>query len=77
MFEKFVFDALVGERSGGIEAKCLQIAGQHFHCRDAASLDRRNEVGAFVEWEIRAAPQAEPLCIGEVFRRLVAPVAET
>ena len=47
----------------------MQIARQHLHRRDAAVLDRLDELGARREREILAAPQAEPLGIGEVVDR--------
>ncbi len=69
VFDELVFDPLVGERPGGIEAERLQVAGEHFHRRDAAGLDRFDELGTGGEGEILAAPQAEPLGIGEIVDR--------
>ena len=66
VLDQLVFDALVGERAGRIEAERLEIARQHLHRRDAALLDRLDELGAGGEREIVAAPQAEPLGIGEI-----------
>ena len=66
---QLVFDAFVGERAGRIEAERLEVAGQHLHGGDAAGLDRLDELGAGGEREIRAAPQAEPLRIGEIVDR--------
>ena len=69
VLDQLVFDALVGERAGGIEAERLEIAGQHLHRRDAAGLDRLDELGAGGEREILAAPEAEALGIGEIVDR--------
>ena len=44
----------------------MQIARQHLHRRDAAVLDRLDELGAGGEREILAAPEAEPLGVGEI-----------
>ena len=69
VLDQLVFDALVGERARGIEAERLQVARQHFHGRDAAGLDRLDELGARGEGKILAAPEAEPLGIGEIVDR--------
>ncbi len=69
VLDQLVLDALVGERARGIEAERLEIAGEHFHGGDAAGLDRLHELGARGEREILAAPQAEPLGIGEIVDR--------
>ena len=66
VLDQLVFDALVGERPGGVEAERLEIAGQHLHGGDAARLDRLHELGARGEGEILAAPEAEPLGVGEI-----------
>ena len=66
VLDQLVLDALVGQRAGGVEAERLEIARQHLHRRDAAGLDRLDELGARGEREILAAPQAEPLGIGEI-----------
>ena len=66
VLDQLVFDALIGERAGGVEAERLQIARQHLHGGDAASLDRLDEFGARGEGKILAAPEAEPLGIGEI-----------
>jgi hypothetical protein len=66
VFDQLVFHAVEGERAGGVEAERAQVAGQHLHRRDAASLDRLDELGPGRERKILAAPQAEPLGIGEV-----------
>ena len=66
VFEQLVFDAFIGERARGVEAERLEIAGQHLHGGDAAGLDRLDELGARRERKIRAAPQAEPLGVGEI-----------
>ena len=69
MHQHLVFDAVIGKRPGGVEAKRAQIAGQDLHGRDAARLDGLDELGAGREWEIFPAPEAEPLRIGEVVNR--------
>ena len=69
VLDELVFDALVGERARGIEAERLEVARQHLHRRDAAGLDRLDELGAGGEREVLAAPQAEPLGIGEIVDR--------
>ena len=66
MLDELVFDALVGERAGGIEAERLEIARQHLHRRDAAVLDRLDEFGPGGEREVLAAPEPEPLGVGEI-----------
>lgn len=66
MFDQLVFDAVIGERAGRVEAKRPQIAREHFHRRDAAIVHCLDEFGAIGEGEILAAPQAEPLGIGEI-----------
>ena len=43
MLEQLVFDALVRERAGHIEAERLQVAGQNLHRGDAAGFDRLDE----------------------------------
>ena len=69
VLEQLVFDAVKGERAGGVEAERLEVARQHLHRRDAAGLDRLDELGAGGEREIFAAPEAEPLGIGEIVDR--------
>jgi hypothetical protein len=69
VLDQLVFDAVIGERTGGVEAERAQVAGQHLHRRDAAVLDRLDELGAGGEREILAAPEAEPLGIGEIVDR--------
>ena len=69
VLDKLVFDAVVGERAGRIEAERLQIARQHFHRGDAAGLDRLDELRPRGERKVLAAPQAEPLRIGEIVNR--------
>ena len=56
MLDELVFDAGEGKRAGGVEAEGAQIAGEHLHRRDAAGLDRLDELGARGEGEILAAP---------------------
>ena len=69
VLDQFVFHAIEGERAGGVEAERAQVAGQHLHRRDAAGLDRLDELGASAERKVLAAPQAEPLGVGEVVDR--------
>ena len=69
MLDQLVFDAFVGERAGRVEAERLEIARQHLHRRDAAILDRLDELGAGGEREVLAAPETEALGIGEVVDR--------
>src|SRR3546814_4326434 len=69
VLDQLVFNAFVGERASRIEAERLQVAGQHLHRRDAAGLDRLDELGARGEGEVLAAPQAEALGVGEIVDR--------
>jgi hypothetical protein len=46
VLDHLVFDAVIGERPGGVEAERAQVAGQHLHRRDAAGLDGLDELGA-------------------------------
>ena len=69
VLDQIIFDALVAERPRRIEAERPQVARQHLHGRDAAGLDRLDELGARGEREILAAPEAEPLGIGEIVDR--------
>ena len=69
MLEQFVVDAVIGKRSGGIEAQRFQIAREHLHRGDAASLDRLDEFRTIGEGERIVAPEAEPLGVGEVLDR--------
>ena len=69
MLDQLIFDAFVGQRTRRIETERLEVARQHLHRRDAAGLDRLDELGARGEREILAAPQAEPLGIGEIMNR--------
>ena len=66
MFEHLVFHAVEGQRARRIKAERLQVARQHLHRRDPAVLDRRDELAARGEREILAAPQSEPLGVGEI-----------
>ena len=69
MLDDLVFDAVEGQRAGGVEAQRLQIAREHLHRRHAAAFHRRDEIGAGRERKIAGAPEAEPRGIGEVLRR--------
>ena len=69
VLEQLVFDALVGKRAGRIEAERLQIAGEHLHRRDAAGLDRLDELRPRRERKVLAAPEAEALGVGEIVDR--------
>jgi hypothetical protein len=66
VLDQLVFDAVIGERAGGVETERTQIAGQHLHRRDTAILDRLDELGARGEGEVLAAPKTEPLGVGEI-----------
>ncbi len=66
VLDQLVLDAFVGQRPRRIEAERLEIPGQHLHGGNAAGLDRLDELGARGEGEVLAAPQAEPLGVGEV-----------
>ena len=66
VFDQLVFDAVIGERAGGVETERPQIAGEHLHGGDTAILDRLDELGAGGEGEVLAAPEAEPLGVGEI-----------
>ncbi len=67
--DQLIFDAFIGERTGGIEAERFEIAGQHFHRRDATGLDRLHEFCAGGKGKIFGAPEAEPLGIGKIMHR--------
>ena len=69
VLDQLVFDPLVGERARGVEAERLEVAREHLHRRDTAGLDRFDELGAGGEREVRAAPEAEPLGVGEIVDR--------
>src|SRR3546814_14927969 len=43
VLENLIFDAVEGQRAGGIEAEGHQIAGQNVHRSDPAILDRADE----------------------------------
>src|SRR3546814_9012413 len=66
MCEKLVFDSLIGERAGRVEAERTKVTREHFHRRDAAGLDRLDELGPRRERKVLAAPEAEALGVGEV-----------
>src|SRR5258708_31595495 len=66
VFDQFVFDTLVGERTRGIKAERLEVTRQHLHRRDAALLDRLDKLGARGEREVLAAPETEALGISEI-----------
>ena len=66
MFDQLVFHAVEGERAGGIKTERAKVAGQNLHRRNTAGLDRLHELGPRGKRKILAAPQAEPLRIGEV-----------
>ena len=69
VLDEFVLDALVGQRARRVETERLEVARQHLHGRDAALLDRLDELGAGGEREIVAAPQSQPLGVGEIVHR--------
>ena len=60
---------LPGQLSAEIYTEGFQVARQDFHCRNAAGLNGRHEVGALVEGKIGTAPQAKALGIGKIFHR--------
>ncbi len=66
VFDQFVRDALIGKRAGRIEAKRFHIAGEYFHRRDTAGLDRFDELAARHKRKVLAAPEPETLGVGEV-----------
>ena len=66
MFDQFVFDAVVGKGPCGVETERPQIARQNLHGGDAAFFDRFHEFGAGCEGKIVAAPETEPLGVGEI-----------
>jgi hypothetical protein len=69
VLHQLVFDPLIGERSRCVETERLEVAGEYLHGGDAAGFDRLDELGAGGEWKVCAAPQAEPLGIGEIVDR--------
>ena len=69
VFDEFVLDAFVGQRTRRIEPERLEVSGQHLHGGDATLLDGRDELGTRREGEVGAAPKAETLRIGEVLDR--------
>src|SRR3546814_4041901 len=66
MLEKLVFDARIWARAGRVEAELKKVTREHFHRRDAAGLDRLDELGPRRERKVLAAPEAEALGVGEV-----------
>ena len=62
-------DALVGQRARDIEPKRFEVARQHFHGGDAARLDGRDKIRPVGEGEVRAAPKAQALRVGEIVHR--------
>ena len=69
VLDQLVFDTLVGQRASGIETERLEVARQHFHRCNPTLLDRLDELGPGREWKIVAAPQSQPLRIGEIVHR--------
>ncbi len=69
MLEEVIFHAIIGERTRCIETERFEIAGEHFHRRDTAILDRGDKFGAVGERKILAAPDAETLRVGQVLDR--------
>src|SRR3546814_19637562 len=65
MLEKLVFDALIRERAGRVEAERTKVTREHFHRRDAAGLDRLDEIGPHRERKVFAGPEAEALGVGD------------
>ena len=69
MLDQLILDAFVGQRPRRIETERLEVARQHLHRRDAARLDRLDELAARRERKVLAAPQPEALGVGEVMNR--------
>ena len=69
VFDQVIFHPLIAERPCRIEAQCPEVAREHFHRRNAAGLDRLDELGAGGEREVLPAPQTEPLGVGKVMHR--------
>ena len=69
MLDQLVFDAFVGERARRVETERLEVARQHLHRRDAAVLDRLDELAARRERKVLAAPEPEALGVGEIMDR--------
>ena len=65
VFEDIDFDPVIGERAGLVEAERLEVAGDHFHRRNAARFHGGDEVGALLERGLARAPQAQALGVGE------------
>ena len=55
MFHELIFDPLVGERTGCVEAERLEVAGEHLYGGDAAGFNRLDELGPGGERKIRPA----------------------
>jgi hypothetical protein len=66
VLDQLVLDPLIGERARCVEAERLEVACEHLHGGDTAGFDRLDELSAGGERKICAAPQAEPLGIGEI-----------
>ncbi|TWG96285.1 hypothetical protein L598_002700000150 [Mesorhizobium sp. J18] len=69
VLDQLILDAVERERAGRVETKRTKVAGQNLHGGNTAGLDRLDELGARREREILAAPQPEPLGIGEIVNR--------
>src|SRR3984957_20731557 len=69
VFDKLVFNSLVGQRTRRVEAERFEVARQHLHRRDSALLDRLDELGTSGKWEVVAAPQSESLSVSQVVHR--------
>lgn len=67
VLEDLIFDALEGERPRCVETHRLQVSGQHFHRRNTAILDSRDELGAAREGKVAAAPETESFGISKGF----------
>ena len=66
MLDQLVLYSLVGQGSCRVEAKRLEVASKNLHCRYAAGLNRLHELGARGERKVLAAPQSQPLRVGEI-----------
>lgn len=65
MFEDFVLDPGEGQRTGEIEALRLEVAGDEFHRRDAASADLGHESLVGRESSL-GSPETKPGCVAKV-----------
>jgi len=69
VLDQLILDAFVGQRPRRVETERLEVARQHLHRRDAARLDRLDELAACRERKVLAAPEPEALGVSEVMNR--------